>query len=107
MRYPLDGGALDISIHVPREGDDDLETWYLAHNMISIHVPREGDDIRGSWQSYTLRTISIHVPREGDDAELRKLRDDLYISIHVPREGDDAGQAGRTRGPGNFNPRPP
>lgn len=23
-------------------------------------------------------------------AELRKLRDDLYISIHVPREGDDS-----------------
>ena len=35
----------DISIHVPREGDDeDAERWNRCV-YISIHVPREGDDL--------------------------------------------------------------
>ena len=33
-----------ISIHVPREGDDDRHIRKLRKQYISIHVPREGDD---------------------------------------------------------------
>ena len=35
--------------------------------FISIHVPREGDDVVNTSQEPFQRTISIHVPREGDD----------------------------------------
>ena len=35
----------DVSIHVPREGDDEmLDTIWEADFEVSIHVPREGDD---------------------------------------------------------------
>ena len=37
--------GLNISIHVPREGDDRLSTKTIVRSRsISIHVPREGDD---------------------------------------------------------------
>ena len=41
---------------------------------ISIHVPREGDDFVsfGCWRC--VRFISIHVPREGDDRRGRRQR---------------------------------
>ena len=34
----------DISIHVPREGDDNVHEITNQAQSISIHVPREGDD---------------------------------------------------------------
>ena len=34
----------DISIHVPREGDDEALICSRINIRISIHVPREGDD---------------------------------------------------------------
>ena len=64
----------EISIHVPREGDDDQALAATEHDgIISIHVPREGDDcvIVLLYDGYI--GISIHVPREGDDRQhLRK-----------------------------------
>ncbi len=33
-----------ISIHVPREGDDEIFAQGTDVDDISIHVPREGDD---------------------------------------------------------------
>ena len=57
--------------------------------MISIHVPREGDD--NCWSGWEGRfDISIHVPREGDDRQQDVLLPAVHISIHVPREGDDS-----------------
>ena len=35
---------LEISIHVPREGDDEPCDQIRSSDSISIHVPREGDD---------------------------------------------------------------
>ena len=35
--------------------------------QISIHVPREGDDALLQLLNAGLLIISIHVPREGDD----------------------------------------
>ena len=75
--------------------------------LISIHVPREGDDNCDFTRSVDLFLISIHVPREGDDLKL--LRQALLsgISIHVPREGDDHLASGFLHGFLDFNPRPP
>ena len=56
---------------------------------ISIHVPREGDDLPVSWWMPEYTEISIHVPREGDDDGIRGAVEAMEISIHVPREGDD------------------
>ena len=36
--------SADISIHVPREGDDQQTGEKEVDFIISIHVPREGDD---------------------------------------------------------------
>ena len=38
------GSEVDISIHVPREGDDYTVFYRARLHHISIHVPREGDD---------------------------------------------------------------
>ena len=103
---------LEISIHVPRVGDDryarslvtDWANFYprpprggrlsiayltLLPFSISIHVPRVGDD-RRSGSGCRCTNISIHVPRVGDDAMGRYQCPDRQISIHVPRVGDDA-----------------
>ena len=75
---------------------------------ISIHVPREGDDSRCRHRHRPVRPISIHVPREGDDSgfgfQLLHVR---AISIHVPREGDDAQDLIAWWQDEYFNPRPP
>ena len=44
---------IEISIHVPREGDDAICLMLRPCKMISIHVPREGDD---SHAALTLET---------------------------------------------------
>src|SRR5699024_5849690 len=40
----ISGRRRNISIHVPREGDDRLDLRHDLDRAISIHVPREGDD---------------------------------------------------------------
>ena len=37
---------------------------------ISIHVPREGDDAQAQIIGLIAHDISIHVPREGDDCPM-------------------------------------
>ena len=114
----------NISIHVPREGDDRSSGYPAPACSISIHVPREGDDHHRLRRRGPGR-ISIHVPREGDDPASpvstcgasyfypRPPRGgrpdghdlaarDLAISIHVPREGDDAHCQQRDRGDARF-----
>ena len=73
---------------------------------ISIHVPRVGDDY-GKPTEYLKRRISIHVPRVGDDLFVRKKIEIFNISIHVPRVGDDRKTNFRLSVISNFNPRPP
>ena len=68
----------------------DMRNPNLGLIQISIHVPREGDDHLHSELPLVTLAISIHVPREGDDPVLRFLIAlSTRISIHVPREGDD------------------
>ena len=83
------GQDFQISIHVPREGDDFFVLFvHGVAVVISIHVPREGDDLAVLLQ-HLAHPISIHVPREGDDPPLSAGPIQRWISIHVPREGDD------------------
>ena len=83
------GTKTNISIHVPREGDDRVNLQRMVPRSISIHVPREGDDrlVWDHWKEFN--GISIHVPREGDDGGTGNTPTTGKISIHVPREGDD------------------
>ena len=65
--------TLDTAIHLhifqstsPARGTTDRLCENLQHGTISIHVPREGDD-QAACLAGEAKRISIHVPREGDD----------------------------------------
>ena len=81
--------ALDISIHAPREGCDDVANSNSMWQRISIHAPREGCDELG-WLTTRNIPISIHAPREGCDQDFRQRVCGHWISIHAPREGCDS-----------------
>ena len=98
---------------MPREGHDRrARRCELYRCGISIHVPREGHDdmfcvtppINSAFQSTCPARgttgynrcrqrdtgISIHVPREGHDVDhVVTTKATPWISIHVPREGHD------------------
>ena len=110
--------AADISIHVPREGDDCRchTARSKAKNYFYPRPPRGGrptrDPVRSLPQAFLSTSpargtttagsrsrlpapISIHVPREGDDFAPSSLVNGRgIISIHVPREGDDEQYSG-------------
>ena len=122
--------GVEISIHVPREGHDYLQsrsgdsdnvfqstcpargtTNILVRNPvpegISIHVPREGHD-RGKTRSrvggedFNPRAPRGARPQYPNNAEVYSL-----ISIHVPREGHDSSVCSRRPRASYFNPRAP
>ena len=98
---------IDISIHVPRAGDDiQQHSQQKAEVLISIHVPRAGDDLMHPVVHPPLH-ISIHVPRAGDDSKYMYHKEVDNISIHVPRAGDDEYRERAKVGAQHFNPRPP
>ena len=75
---------------------------------ISIHVPREGDDVPVGCSCCLLKTISIHVPREGDDGKT------IFNEVHAyqflstsPARGTTPASGMLPRSPANFYPRPP
>ena len=56
---------------------------------ISIHVPREGDDF-GRTHSFPHRLLFLSTsPARGTTLADHETRLRVLISIHVPREGDD------------------
>ena len=61
-------GMSQISIHIPRVGDDEGFQINLYEKFISIHIPRVGDDDKPPKEWYNIYNISIHIPRVGDDA---------------------------------------
>ena len=74
---------------------------------ISIHVPREGDDSWRTSPGHSPTTFQSTSPVRGTTLKIYDTPKELTISIHVPREGDDYFFL---RGPlrvKNFNPRPP
>ena len=97
----------DISIHVPREGDDTGLEIENPDLKISIHVPREGDD--GGRKSMTpfRETFLSTSPARGTTVFDSIWQYRINISIHVPREGDDMVSWRGLRKSSNFYPRPP
>ena len=55
----------------PVRGTTGFGAPMLEANLISIHVPREGDDNHNGVSQHNIY-ISIHVPREGDDCNITK-----------------------------------
>ena len=51
-----------ISIHVPREGDDQQNISGATYEKISIHVPREGDDERPEPDHQGVRYFNPRPP---------------------------------------------
>ena len=52
----------NISIHVPREGDDNQMPEKIVNILISIHVPREGDDQHGPIQPHGRTDFNPRPP---------------------------------------------
>ena len=63
---------IDISIHAPRKGSDDV--WLIGSfsDPISIHAPHKGSDLPHRSQ-VCRKAISIHAPRKGSDCRFRRI----------------------------------
>ena len=101
----------NISIHVPRAGDDVHKSGHVGvyvgfqstspeRGTTTLHLsaavtttfqstsPERGTT-RPDRFSVNFNPISIHVPRAGDDERHLRYHYNSGISIHVPRAGDD------------------
>ena len=104
------GKARDISIHVPRVGNDFPDEFYLDPDnpQISIHVPRVGNDALRLYGQPEGLYFNPRSPR-GE----RRIFFDFFnrfhpISIHVPRVGNDVTGFPSISSPSShFNPRSP
>ena len=67
MQHKIKKEVQNISIHIPRVGDDRQEQGGDHAEMISIHIPRVGDDLQVPENRRRVQQISIHIPRVGDD----------------------------------------
>ena len=56
---------------------------------ISIHVPREGDDTRRRMTGWPCWRFQSTSPVRGTTTVIAAAKQRYAISIHVPREGDD------------------
>ena len=98
-----------ISIHAPREGDDDgRDQTAIIVGRFQSTPPARGTTLGSSLFPF-IPAISIHAPREGDDFWIIvQSVSSITISIHAPREGDDKTINDTVQLIGNyFNPRPP
>ena len=114
----------DISIHVPRMGDDAANGFGLypggyfyprppyggrpmfgksmSHSMLFLSTSPVWGTTYDLSDLASVGDISIHVPRMGDDPVLYAFRRAAHISIHVPRMGDDVLRSHGRRNPGTF-----
>ena len=82
-------GPLQISIHAPRAGCDELLGDGLLLPAISIHAPRAGCDLsRQRRYSRGGKFQSTHPVRGATFRVITELKE-LVISIHAPRAGCD------------------
>ena len=111
---------MDISIHAPRTGSDDVGEWVFTikhddFNPRSPHGERLANDgtiatatafqstlpARGATEANNYHVlgvrISIHAPRTGSDINIFHIASQLKISIHAPRTGSDS-EASRYNG---------
>ena len=59
------------------------------NNVISIHAPREGDDDQSHQISASKSLFQSTPPARGTTRYLLQKAMSVFISIHAPREGDD------------------
>ena len=120
----------EISIHIPRVGDDDVRLYCGMQGLISIHIPRVGDDMRWSVRRHPHGIFQSTSPvwgmtsaRQTRQSTLLQFQStspvwgmtDRYnacpifknISIHIPRVGDDKAARVMWSDSRNFNPHPP
>ena len=91
----------------PARGTTEQLRAHAAAENISIHVPREGDDVSNEIEMLK-DVISIHVPREGDDAFPHgSSTQRYYFNPRPPRGGRPLTKADLTQIGKHFNPRPP
>ena len=98
---------LNISIHVPRAGDDFFQIFSHCRLPISIHVPRAGDDEGYSMKKLTVNHFNPRPPCGGRQPKEATDMATKRISIHVPRAGDDLSTLSLSCASEDFNPRPP
>ena len=67
----------------------------VGERDISIHVPREGDDSNIVFPSSFLLLFQSTSPARGTTTSDTQIIQMEAISIHVPREGDDSGLMGK------------
>ena len=95
-----------ISIHVPRAGDDVTREKTTKLQLISIHVPRAGDDfqptfLRSPGCNFNPRPPCGGRPRCGESPQTS-----CNFNPRPPCGGRQASSVGEVR-VRNFNPRPP
>jgi len=61
------GLNVNISIHAPHAGRDQVQAHLRAEVVISIHAPHAGRDGRGLPVRADAADISIHAPHAGRD----------------------------------------
>ena len=74
----------------PRGGRRDGKENRKSQRNISIHVPRVGDDETRKLYDHMWRLFQSTSPAWGTTPQFFHCQDDGKISIHVPRVGDDA-----------------
>ena len=103
---------MQVSIHAPREGCDQLATISLpryllfqfthpgrgatskelrrvAEEMVSIHAPREGCDSMDEDDAPPLSEFQFTHPGRGATEDFASALVPSHVSIHAPREGCD------------------
>ena len=75
--------------------------------VISIHVPREGDDDGQIANHFRVSLFQSTSPVRGTTTATQNFAFEGMISIHVPREGDDQHLHIGYPPLLHFNPRPP
>ena len=60
---------IDISIHAPARGGDDVQPESREATGISIHAPARGGDLFNAVTDAIAQLISIHAPARGGDSK--------------------------------------
>ena len=103
LRFGYTRIAYNISIHVPREGDDQRRAG--QHSQRSHFYPRPPRGGRHRCLKATRASLSLFLstsPARGTTATAMPGGTETKISIHVPREGDDDRRGEIHQRPGVF-----
>ena len=104
MKVP---SALYFNPRPPCGGRPVLALHFAQAGQISIHVPRAGDDTSAGFLSVLDQRFQSTSPVRGTTHLQLISSFAIPISIHVPRAGDDQPITHSVHEMINFNPRPP